>query len=396
MDDSKKSDIPAWQQAASDADAAADANGAPNPKDMTLEHARRFLEDETVKAAPPSEKRVFLRSKGLDDSQITQLLDEPEEENHSATPQPAPESSASSTPEAVDHNKDAHPQTKDPASRSAETSSSSSTSSLLAAVAAEEDGKEAAASSTTGSQPPIITYPEFLTKPQRPPPLITPSRLANILTISGGVWALFYGISALVIRPMVDDLNEARSDYYHHVRGKVTQLVERLEGVVSEVPYKNGKPLRSHHHHQGRDVDDGASTTSDPTELFHRDVGTQTSPPPSTIGAAPTTNGSGSEKPVDAQARQLSAISAALRELTLMHTQRAEGTGDLRTSIGELRDTTDKLAYPPAQNFSSVYGALSFGQNGEPDDEFKKTRDAIRSVKGIFLSSRSFPAVTAR
>ncbi|KAI1189318.1 peroxisomal membrane anchor protein conserved region-domain-containing protein [Nemania serpens] len=390
MDDSKKPAIPAWQQAAPDAKT--DADAASKPQNINLEHARRFLDDETVKAATLSEKRVFLRSKGLDDTQITQLLDEPREETQGATPQPASESLAASTSGAVDHNTDAQPQTEEPASTSAETSSSPSLSTSSAA-GEEEEAVEAAASSTIESRPPIITYPEFLTKPQRPPPLITPSRLANILTISGGVWALFYGISALVIKPMVDDLNEARSEYYDHVKGKVTQLVERLEDVVSEVPYKNGKPLRSHH--QGRDIDDNMSTTSDPTEVFHRDVGTQTSPPPSAFGATSNTN-SNSEKPVDVQARQLSVISAALRELTLMHTQRTEGSADLRSSIGELRDTTDKLAYPPVQEFSPVYGALSFGQSAEPDDEFKKTRDAIRSVKGIFLSSRSFPAVTTR
>ncbi|TGJ81330.1 hypothetical protein E0Z10_g7445 [Xylaria hypoxylon] len=376
MDDSKKSSIPAWQQA----NANANADAASEPESVTVEHARRFLDDESVRTAAPEEKRKFLKSKGLEDAQIAQLLDESQEESHPPAPAPATEALAAS--DDVDHKTDAHPDTEE------ESSTSTDNSSLIVSSATTIHAP--ATSSTTDSPPPIITYPEFLTKPQRPPPLITPSRLTNILAVSGGVWALLYGISGLVIKPMTDDLNEARSEYYHHVNGKLSQLVEKLEGTASEVPYKNGKPLKSQHH--DRAIDDNESVTSDPTELFHRDVGTQTSPPPSIVGG---NAGNKSEKPVDIQAAKLSGISASLRELTLMHTQRAESNADLRSAIGEIRDQVDKLAYPPVQDFSA-YSGLGYGQSAEPDDEFKRTKDAIRSVKGLFLSSRSFPAVTTR
>ncbi|KAJ3551317.1 hypothetical protein NPX13_g11391 [Xylaria arbuscula] len=189
---------------------------------------------------------------------------------------------------------------------------------------------------------------------------------------------------------MADNLHEARSEYYHHVSEKLGHLVEELEGAVSEVPYKNGRPLRSQN--QDRAMDDSESVTSDPTELFHRDIGTQTSPPPSLYE---TSNSKIEEKTVDSEVKKLTAISAALRELTLMHTQRAESIADLRTEIGQTRDLVDKLAYPPIQDFST-YGGLSYGQSAEADDEFKRTKDAIRSVKGLFLSSRSFPAAATR
>ena len=35
-------------------------------------------------------------------------------------------------------------------------------------------------------------------------------------------------------------------------------------------------------------------------------------------------------------------------------------------------------------------------QSGDGVDEFRRTKDTIRSVKGMFLSTRSFPAVAAR
>ncbi|KAI1428413.1 peroxisomal membrane anchor protein conserved region-domain-containing protein [Xylaria sp. FL1777] len=372
MDDSKTPSVPAWQQA--------NADVASEPENTTLEHARRFLDDEGVKAAAPGEKRAFLKSKGLEDAQIDQLLDESAEEGRSPSPTSATEPSAAS--DDGDHKTDVHADATE-ASLASVDSSSSTTSST-------SDSSLPATTSTSDSPAPIITYPEFLTKPQRPPPLITPSRLTNILAVSGGVWALLYGISGLVVKPMADNLNEARSEYYHHVNEKLSQLVEKLEGAASEVPYKNGKPLKSQK--QDRANDDNESVISDPTELFHRDVGTQTSPPPSVFAANVNSN---NEKPVDVQANRLSAISTSLRELTLMHTQRAESSADLRSEIGQIRDQVDKLAYPPLQDLST-YGGFGYGQNAEANDEFKKTKDAIRSVKGLFLSSRSFPAVTTR
>ncbi|KAI0424639.1 peroxisomal membrane anchor protein conserved region-domain-containing protein [Xylaria sp. FL1042] len=376
MDDSKKSSIPAWQQANADA--------ASEPENTTLEHARRFLDDESVKAAAPEEKRAFLRSKGLEDAQIDQLLDELPEDDRSPCPVSVPEPSESSaTSDDGDHKTNAHSDTTEEVPLASADSPSS-------AVSSTSYDSSPESSSTSDSPPPIITYPEFLTKPQRPPPLITPSRLTNILTVSGGVWALLYGISGLVVKPMADNLNEARAEYYHHVNEKLSQLVEKLEGVVSEVPYKNRKPLKFKKLDHAND--DNESVTSDPTELFHRDVGTQTSPPPSIYETNANTN---DEKPVDAQARRLSSISASLRELTLLHTQKAESSADLRSTVGQIRDQVDKLAYPAFQDFST-YGGYPYGQSAEADDEFKRTKDAIRSVKGLFLSSRSFPAVTTR
>jgi len=373
MADSVKPSTPAAQRTEAGA-----PDSAAEPTKVTLEQARQFLNHDTVKAAGPEEKREFLRTKGFDDAQITQLLDEIREEDQTST-SPHPTTNSSRTSEVVD---EASTDASEVKESSAVSSSSASTSTESSSPAVQ----------FAADTPPIVTYPEFLTKPQRPPPLITPSRLANIFAASGTIWALLYGTAGLVVRPMVDNLNEARSDYYAHVNEKLGEVVRKLEGSVSEVPYKDGKPPKSQH--QGQEaLWDNDSVTSDPTELFHRDVGTQTSPPPSLSGVAANSK---PEKPVDTQARKLAAISASLRELTLMHTQSAERMADSRSSVGELRDQIDKLAYPSIVQDFSTYGGLGYGRSAEPDDEFKKTKDAIRSVKGIFLSARSFPAVTMK
>ncbi|KAI1815754.1 peroxisomal membrane anchor protein conserved region-domain-containing protein [Poronia punctata] len=376
MADSKKASIPAWQQTAPDE--ANTPSEATKPTTPTLDDARKFLQNEAVKSAGPEEKRAFLKGKGFDDAQITELLDEMDNESQGSTPQPTTVSSP--TTDAAEKKSRGSSETEE-AEEAPMTPSSSIT------TATESPSSSAHFVSDT---PPIVTYPEFLTKPQRPPPLITPSRLANILAISGATWALLYGLAGLVVRPMVDNLNEARSEYYAHVSEKLGQLVEKLEASVSKVPYKDGKLVK---HQDQKAGEDDESVTSDPTELFHRDVGTQTEPPPSLLGG-PSATENKSENVVDAQARKLAAIGASLRELALIHTQDAERTANLRSNVGEIRDQLDKLAYPPAQDFSN-YSGLGY-RSSEPDDEFKKTKDAIRSVKGIFLSARSFPAVTTR
>ncbi|KAI1343756.1 peroxisomal membrane anchor protein conserved region-domain-containing protein [Xylariaceae sp. FL0016] len=368
MSSDEKKNIPAWQQS----QAAADAQPS-DSTETTLDQARTFLDDETVRNASAEKKREFLKSKGFDDAQIRQLLNESEHGTETASTTDLDSmSEPSNSSKSIGSQVQPRSTAQEPSTRNTQASSSET---------------------STNDTPPIITYPEFLTKSQRPPPLITPSRLANILTVSGSVWTLLYGTARFVVNPMVETLNDSRSDYYTHVNDKLDLLVEKLEGAASEVPYKNGKPLRS----KNDDVPyaDDESTISDPTELFHRDIGTQTSPPAT---ATPTLNGTSqtADKPIDHQARRLASIQSSLRELTLLNTQKAENTSDLNSMLREIRDEVDKLAYPPTPEFSSTYGGLGYGRTSEPDDEVKKTKDAIRSVKGVFLSARSFPTATAR
>lgn len=193
---------------------------------------------------------------------------------------------------------------------------------------------------------------------------------------------------------MVDTLTESRTEYLDHVNEKMEQFVEKLEGVVSEVPYKNNKLLRSGE--GGDDDDDAESTFSDPTELFHRDFGTQTSSPvlrPDDLNSA---SGNQSGKVIDAQVRRLAAVRASLREMNDMHIRRAEDSTNLNAILREVRDEIDKLGAPPLADFTSIHSGLGYGRSAEPDDEVKKTKDAIRSVKGMFLSTRRFPASAAR
>ncbi|KAH6656390.1 peroxisomal membrane anchor protein conserved region-domain-containing protein [Truncatella angustata] len=328
---------------------------------MTLEDARKFLHHERAQSSSDEKKAEFLRSKGISDEDIEKLL----KERSSSRPANAETSGGTSSgqtqikADAVEP-REALPEPATPP----EPSSAPGTSS--------------------NETPPIITYPEFLTHSPKPPPLLTPSRLANGATVLASAWTLAYGVARFIVGPMVEKQSEARSEYYAHVNSKLSTLVEKLEGVVSEVPYKNGKGLKSE-----VDVDDDSSY-DDPTEMFHRDIGTQTTPQVSSASSSDA-----GEKVVDKQAERLAQLTTSMKELSDMYISQAENTSELHSQLREFREEVDKLAYPSE---SLSYGGSGFGigRSSEPDDEFKKTKDAIRSVKGMFLSSRMFPATTTR
>lgn len=358
MADAEKPDAPASQ----DAQPTGDASRPESASDATLEQARRFLRDAGVLSSSEDKKREFLRTKGISEDDIQKLLGE----ESSRVEEPA-----------------AKPEVATEVARE-EPSETATQITTQAEPPAPTSSAPPVSASITSDAPPIITYPEFLTHSPRPPPLLTPSRLVNIVAASGAALGVLYGAASLVVSPMVDTLNESRSDYYDHLSTHLSKLVEKLEGMVSEVPYKNGKPLKSE-----AESDDNSSY-DDPTEMFHRDIGTQTSPQQSLF--APEAE----EKPIDRQARQLARLTASLKELSDTYTKQAESTADLHAVLREVRDEADKLAYPNTSDYYSSYGGYGLGRSSEPQDEVKKTKDAIRSVKGIFLSSRMFPTAATR
>lgn len=410
MADEKDNNIPAWQQqaeakvdpTATDASKSDDDDDVNNTSEQvaeeaTIEQARQFLNDENVRDHSIEKKTEFLKSKGFSAEQIQVLLGETEQ-----------------TPEVQKAERELEPQpTSAPASASAPSPPQQQ----------EAASPTVSPSSTTTTEPradvpPIITYPEFLTTSPKPHPLITPSRLLNILAVSSSAWTLLYGGARYIINPMVNNLNDARSEYYQHVGEKLGEFVERLEGVVSEVPYKDkdGKVilLKSRGGEDNQRDEDAESTVSDPTELFHRDFGTQTTPPsssstpPSSLlesgTRSPTAATTENESIIDRQASRLKAIRAHVADLNDMYARRSAVTAELSASVRAIRDDVDNLALPPAGAFAystSDYlgggggGGSTRGPNGS-DEEFRRTKDAIRSVKGMFLSTRSFPGVTAR
>jgi hypothetical protein len=171
---------------------------------------------------------------------------------------------------------------------------------------------------------------------------------------------------------MVESLTSARLDLASTTSTNLQKLLAKLESMVSVVPEKRIEQTEE-------DEDD------DPTELFHRDIGIQTSPPRSR-SSSPAPN------PTTAQVSRLSVLQTHLKELSDDSTSEGQHTSDLESTMGILREYLDGMAYvAPSYNFG--YGGTSGGGVGkkEDDDEISKVKQGIRGVKGVLLSARSFP-----
>ncbi|KAH8840248.1 hypothetical protein MCOR01_006968 [Pyricularia oryzae] len=237
-------------------------------------------------------------------------------------------------------------------------------------------------------QPPIVTYPEFLTKPPRPPPLITATTFLNTASAFAGLATLIIGTSKYVLSPMVESLTDARIDLHRSASDGLSRTIEKLEGIVSEVPPLPSASTQDKTGGAARKQDDNDAASSDggdPTELFHRDVGVQTSPPQTPFAATAST-----QKPsaIESQATRLAKLTASVREMSVSYATTAETHESTSVVLGHLSADVDKLRTPVA---TRPAGTVYYRAFAEPDDQVKAVKQSIRSVKGVLLSARSFP-----
>ncbi|KAK4615996.1 hypothetical protein CLAFUW4_10159 [Fulvia fulva] len=239
--------------------------------------------------------------------------------------------------------------------------------------------------------PPIITYPEFLVEAHKPPPLITPSRVLNFTYGAGAVAALLYGASKWILNPMQDGLSEASHDFFTHSQSKVDELNERLSKIVTKIPdtKKDGTASEI-------DADETDSETSDPTELYHRDMGTQTSPPPTRRSSLPGGTAQEKKDPVTYQVGALDIMKSHLDELAAGSEKTAEANKDRQETMNKLRHYLDGLTYGGGSyvwQSSEDAMALRNGNDGK-NDEIEHFKKEIRAVKGLLLSAKRFPAAS--
>ncbi|KAK0741747.1 peroxisomal membrane anchor protein conserved region-domain-containing protein, partial [Apiosordaria backusii] len=324
-----------------------------NTREATIEQARKFLKDSETQKATPEQRTEFLKSKGLSDSDIQDLLKEVVTQDAPPHTYPSPHQEPSEPP--------------------------LSASSILK----KED------------RPPIITYPEFLTKPTRPPPLVTPNRFLNTVYAFAGLSTLVYGTSKFVLEPMVTSLTESRISLASTAKDNLSKLVSKLEETVSEIPVYQSSTKET-----PRPSLDAESHYDDPTELFHRDIGIQTdSPrPASPIISTPLFPGNNNntiESATAYQSRRLGSLVSGLKQVNEGLVSQTEGYADVKTVLEVLRDDLDGLATQSSHDFygGGVGGGgySMYGSRQEPDDEIKRAKENIRRVKGVLLSTRNFP-----
>ncbi|KIW06373.1 uncharacterized protein PV09_02829 [Verruconis gallopava] len=363
----KAAAIPAWQRATS-LPGAEDVKAAPEPQpkgadekepthetsrseasnsedDMNAlrEQARKFLSDPSIKDASRERKVAFLESKGLKKEEIELLL--------SSQPAPGQQPATSSAP--------AQP---------------------------------------ARDVPPVVTYPEFLVQPQEPPPLVTKSLIWNTAYAAAGLYGTLYALSKYIINPMQAQLSDARHEFFTHSTNQLDAMNSKLSSLVSTVPpSRPGTALK-----MSRDDVDDASQTSDPTELFHRDFGTQTSPSLSRRNSLTSAAGADDDatkpSPTERAEAKLKSISAHLRELTASSEEMTD-KDDVSKQLSELIAKLNEMAYANSSYYKFNPGVAGYGwasAEKAQDDEIERLVKDIKALKGKFLGVRNFPRAGMR
>jgi hypothetical protein len=202
---------------------------------------------------------------------------------------------------------------------------------------------------------------------------------------------------------MLANLTAARHDLASHSLTNLEKLILRLEGMVSEQPVYGSvtKEGLAYVPYKDRDGDEEGdeSSDSDPTELFHRDIGVQTSSPvpqsPNLQATSSTTAAVAAPSESSALEEQLDTIShlkSHLSSLTSLSTAEQDTQHSLSTCLSILREYLDGMAFVSYPSYAG-YGLAGKGEGpgAGGDDEIAKVKAQIRGVKGVLLSARSFP-----
>ncbi|KAJ5773024.1 hypothetical protein N7457_007920 [Penicillium paradoxum] len=400
----KSASIPAWQKpnktadespspspSSSSASEDAPATTPSTPRKALLDQASKFLEDESIRDAPTERKVSFLESKGLSSDEVQQVL---------AVPRNAEASSSSTTAEAKTQE-----ETPSPSLTQTEATPSSPIPSPPSNTMPQSHPP------TSPNAPrdvaPIITYPEFLFESNKPPPLVTMRSVLYTLYGAAGLGASLYGASEYIVKPMIATLNSARHELASTAETNLHKLNEKLEKTVSVIPpVLTARKTKPSDEEQDDDV---VSITSDPTELFHRDVATQTSPevtpalhPVSVANSADVVAISPSTA-VNNHISRVESITSKLREIIDSEKDASTLDDSMRTRLTDLHHYCDGLIYSsPTYSSGSTYGVWNSTNNsglnghsglGKPEEEaIAGFRADIRGVKGALLSARNFPA----
>ena len=410
---SDKKDLPTWQRHATDASAQA-AKQEHDASLSAVHHVRKFLEDPAVKDAPLDKKKAFLLSKNVSEDMIYQVLGSIDAQDATDTDgskeAARQEFEASKAEPSTDGSTEAAKQEFDASKKSPQPPSYVSTTDGSTEAAKQEFDASKAVSfsaaefkatnpSTTPAPallrrdvPPIITYPEFLVQPQKPPPLVTVSRLINATYIAGALTASAYALSKYIIAPMADNLNDARHDLFEHTIDHVSEFNDKLSKLVSTVP----SSVKSLPQTPAEFADfDNESVTSDPTELFHRDVGTQTSP---SLSRRPSVASDIEVIRPDTvplkQTNRLEIMKSHISEILEGSESNGASNQTLQESISETRHYLDGLYYtPPSYSWNADNSLNTSGTSKDKQpDAAVALKAEIRGVKGVLLSAKRFPS----
>jgi len=191
---------------------------------------------------------------------------------------------------------------------------------------------------------------------------------------------------------MTESLTASRHEFALHTQDKVSEFNKRLSRIVSVDPQTKIKATTTQ---DDQNADDVSEADSDPTELFHRDFGTQTSP---SISRRPSV--SESTKPEDpgsvtAHQNRIKVITSHLRELETSRSNDHSSSQSLKSKIADLTSYLTEMSYSNSYSYSGMGGLYPSGygtkSKDKKEDQVEVLRADIRAVKGVLLSARNFP-----
>lgn len=288
----------------------------------------------------------------------------------------------------------------------------------------------------------------------KPPPLITLRSVLYTLYGAAGLGASIYGASEFLVKPMLASLTSARHELALTATEDLKKLNEKLEHNVSRIPpHLTARAPTLPATAATVADDDSDSITSDPTELFHRDIATQTTPdlindtdrpsssssPSSHLTGAvhgkDVTENEGSDvdplRAVNNHIQRLTTIRSKVSNLVEIEKDAASSDEVTYNALSQLHRDLDALAYGGGSSstyttstlagyggFNSSPGvadgsfwnggsssggggggatAAGGGIGGLRKDEaaaINQFKQEIRGVKGVLLSARNFPSGT--
>lgn len=339
----------------------------------TLDRARAFLRDDAVKNEPRARKAAFLTTKGFSNDQIEAVL---------------AEADAETIREVKVKDKE-----------------------LKEVKANKELTSKEAVWESSSSAPPIVTYPEFLARPPRPPPLVTPGGFLATLYASAAAASLVYGSARFVLAPMIESLTDARAQLQETTRDGLDKVVHALEEVVQleDAPAKNPDEDAAAHAATlatGTTADDVDGDDDVAPAVFSRDAAVQTSTATSGV-VTPSSSSASASASASAPYANLAAMADSVRRLCDDWSGPDVVLGETQNALDGLRADVERLRHQPNYGYGAygIYGvsdpssaskapAYVSTTRNEPDDEIRRAKENIRRVKGALLTTRTFP--TAR
>lgn len=215
---------------------------------------------------------------------------------------------------------------------------------------------------------------------------------------------------------MITSLVEARHSLAETALSNLTKLNSKLGEAVSAPPKRRRTGRTAGGHSDDDDDDDeeavddsDISSDSDPAELFHVDVATQTTPGVSRSGSisqlvSPQDTLASKSSTISAQESTLQDMHNKIASLKLVNEARGPSERALSHTAQDLISYLTSLKNDAAasrRNHALYGGAYLFGASGSvrkdqtaagSDDAVEGMRGEIRGIKGILLSARNFPA----